>query len=125
MSNRTAWISIGILAALLAWAMNWPAWAEKQTGSWYDQQTLNFDTIKRLNVGWNSCCLGSEVVKTQFRVNKTSYGDEWFYLKDGVWKQVPPDTIHWEQHAPNGEATLFVYFVTGQETCFYPPREGI
>ena len=24
-----------------------------------------------------------------------------------------------------GQATLFVYFMTGAETCFYPPQEGI
>jgi hypothetical protein len=82
-------------------------------------------TMKRLAVGWDSCCLGSEVVKTQFRVDKTSYGDEWFYMRDGTWKRVPDDTIHWGQHAPGGQATLFVYFMTGEETCFYPPQEGI
>ncbi|HLH93569.1 MAG TPA: hypothetical protein VKW08_00480 [Xanthobacteraceae bacterium] len=93
-------------------------------GSWYDEQTLTPETQKRLNVGWNSCCLGSEVVKTQFRVNKTDYGDEWYYLKDGAWRRVPPDIVHGDEHAPNGQATLFIYFVTGQETCFFRPQEG-
>jgi hypothetical protein len=84
-------------------------------------------TAKRLNVGWNSCCLGSEVVKTQFRVDKTSYGDEWFYLKDDAWKRVPDDTIHWGQHAPGGQATLFVYFMTRRRDLLLssPRGEGI
>jgi len=59
-----------------------------------------------------------------FRVGEDR-SDQWFYLaKDGTWKQVPPDTIHWGQHAPNGLPTLFIYW-TGQELCFYPPEEGI
>jgi hypothetical protein len=121
MHTKTIWLTITTTAALSAMAVAWPAWAE----GWFDRQMLNPATVKRLNVGWNSCCLGSEVVKTQFRVNRTSYGDEWFYLKDDAWKRVPDDTIHWGQHAPGGQATLFVYFMTGDETCFYPPQEGI
>ena len=107
--------------ALMALTLAGPA----RPDSWFERQTLNPPTMKRLNVGWNSCCLGSEGVKTQFRVNRTSNGDEWFYMKDGTWKRVPDDTIHWGQHAPGGQATLFVYFMTGDETCFYPPQEGI
>jgi hypothetical protein len=119
--QRATLTCIGLTAAILALASTEPVWAE----TWYEQQTLNPETMKRLNVGWNSCCLGSEVVKTQFRVDKTTHGDEWYYLKDGKWKRVPDDTIHWGQHAPNGQATLFIYFMTGDETCFYPPQEGI
>ena len=122
MNSKTIRFAIATTAALTALAFTWPAWSD----SWFDRQTLNPPTMKRLNVGWNSCCLGSEVVKTQFRVDKTSNGDEWYYLKeDNTWKRVPDDTIHWGQHAPDGQATLFVYFMTGEETCFYPPQEGI
>jgi hypothetical protein len=121
MGTKTIWLTITTTAALSALAFTLPAWSD----SWFERQTLNAPTMKRLNVGWNSCCLGSEVVKTQFRVNKTSNGDEWYYMKDGTWKRVPDDTIHWGQHAPGGEATLFIYFMTGDETCFYPPQEGI
>src|SRR5260370_2688621 len=117
----TKTIALTITSALMALALIWPVWAD----GWYEQQTLNSATMKRLNVGWNSCCLGSEVVKTQFRVNKTTSGDEWFHLKDGTWKRVPDDTIHWGQHAPGGQATLFVYFMTGDESCCYPPQDGI
>jgi hypothetical protein len=117
----TKTIALSTASALMGLALSWPAWSD----SWFEQQSLNPATQKRLNVGWNSCCLGSEVVKTQFRVNKTDYGDEWYYMKDGAWKRVPDDTIHWGQHAPGGQATLFIYFMTGDETCFYPPEEGI
>ena len=121
MSSKTFWLSMAATTTLSGLALTAPAWSD----SWFEKQILNPSTMKRLNVGWNSCCLGSEVVKTQFRVNKTNYGDEWYYMKDGDWRRVPDDTIHWGQHAPNGQATLFVYFMTGDETCFYPPQEGI
>jgi hypothetical protein len=122
MSKKTIWLTLSATAALTALALTVPAWSD----SWFERQTLTSATMKRLNVGWNSCCLGSEVVKTKFRVDKTSNGDEWYYLKeDNTWKRVPDDTIHWGQHGPGGQATLFVYFMTGEETCFYPPQEGI
>jgi hypothetical protein len=55
----------------------------------------------------------------------SKYGhDTWWYLKDRVWKQVPDDVIHWGQHAPDGQAKLFIHW-SGQELCFYPPEEGI
>jgi hypothetical protein len=121
MNNKTIWLAVTCSVALLAPALTWAAGTE----GWFERQTLNAATMQRLAVGWNSCCLGSEVVKTQFRVDKTTYGDEWYYIKDGSWKRVPDDTIHWGKHAPGGQATLFVYFMTGDETCFYPPQEGI
>jgi hypothetical protein len=49
--------------------------------------------------------------------------DTWWYMKDGAWKQVPDDVIHWGEHEPNGKATLFIYY-DGTELCFYPPLEG-
>jgi hypothetical protein len=114
-------IALSTASALMTLVLSWPAWSD----GWFDQQSLNPATQQRLKVGWNSCCLGSEVVKTQFRVSRTDYGDEWYYMKNGAWKRVPDDTIHWGQHAPGGQATLFIYFMTGDETCFYPPEEGI
>ena len=119
--KKSIWAATMTTVVIMAFACAWPA----RSDSWFERQTLNPATMKRLAVGWNSCCLGSEVVKTQFRVDRTSYGDECFYVKDGTWKRVPDDTIHWGQHAPGGQATLFVYFMTGEETCFYPPQEGI
>jgi hypothetical protein len=33
---------------------------------------------------------------------------------------------NWSQHAAGGQATsLIIYFMTGDETCFYPSQEGI
>jgi hypothetical protein len=81
----------------------------------------------RLAPSWKSCCDGGDVFKTQFRVieDGSKYGhDTWWYLKDGIWKQVPDDVIHWGEHAPSKQATLFIRW-TGQELCFYPPEEGI
>src|SRR5258708_33642422 len=106
-------------AALAALAFTLPAWSD----SWFERQTLNPPTMKRLNVGWNSCCLGSEDVRSALRGERACIWEDWDYMKDGSWKRVPDDTIHWGQHAPGGQATLFVYFMTGDETCFYPPQE--
>jgi len=33
-------------------------------------------------------------------------------MKDGTWKRVPDDTIHWGQHARRS-GDLFIYFMTG------------
>src|ERR1019366_7616785 len=85
MGKKTIWLTLSATAALTALAFTVPAWSD----SWFERQTLTSATMKRLNVGWNSCCLGSEVVKTKFRVDKTSNGDEWYYLKeDNTWKRV-------------------------------------
>ena len=93
--------------------------------NWYKEQKMTDETWKRLgSPSWKSCCDGGDVFKTQFRVGKDN-SDQWWYLtKAGVWKQVPPDVIHWGEHAPSGQATLFIRW-TGQELCFYPPEEGI
>ena len=100
MNYKTIWLAVTAAAALMAPALTWAA----EPDSWFERQTLNPATMQRLSVGWSSCCLGSEVVKTQFRVDKTTYGDEWYYIKDGAWKRVPEDTIHWGKHAPGGQA---------------------
>jgi hypothetical protein len=98
-----------------------------EVNRWYKNQEMTDDTWRRLgSPSWHSCCEKGDVFKTQFRVGKGKHGDdEWWYLKDGLWKQVPDDTIHWGQHAPSGLPTLFIYSNTGQELCFYPPEEGI
>jgi hypothetical protein len=98
-----------------------------EVNHWYKNQEMTDDTWRRLgSPSWHSCCEKGDVFKTQIRVGKGTQGDdEWWYLKDGIWKQVPADTIHWAQHAPSGLPTLFIYSNTGQELCFYPPEEGI
>ena len=72
---------------------------------------------------FKKCCDHSDVVKTKFNVNKTSAGDEWFWLDGESWRRIPDDIIHWEKHAPTGLPTLFVY--NGKETCFFPADGGI
>jgi hypothetical protein len=83
---------------------------------------LNPETKSRLGVDWRSCCNQSEVVHTRFRVNRTSYEDEWWWLDGNTWRQVPSDTIHWNDPTPDGQPVLFIY--QGQPTCFYPGDTG-
>lgn len=63
-------------------------------------------------------------MKTRFRVSKIDGADAWeWQLADGSWKRIPTDIIHWGEHAPGGQATLFA--IGELETCFYPPDGGI
>jgi hypothetical protein len=107
------------------------AWAKFRLfgiGDWYKSQELNPAARERLGVAWKSCCEHGDVVRTQFRVeqNGSAYGNDiWFYLKDGKWKRVPDDIIHWGEHAPDKQATPFIYQSTVQELRFYSPEEGI
>ncbi len=71
---------------------------------------------------FKKCCDHSDVVKTKFNVNKTSSGDEWYWLDGDSWRRIPDDIIHWQEHAPNGQPTLFIY--NGKETCFFPGDSG-
>lgn len=93
--------------------------------NWYDTREITDATQKRLGVQWKSCCKHADVVRSQFRVNKADGEDEWFYMTDaGAWKRIPPDIIHWDEHAPDGQPTLFVDSTRG-ELCFFPPDGGI
>lgn len=88
---------------------------------WYKNAKLTEAAQKRFS--FKSCCEHSDVFRTQFRVNKQSGDDEWYYLTDaGVWKRIPADIIHWGESAPGGQPTLFIYH--GQETCFWPGQGG-
>jgi hypothetical protein len=88
---------------------------------WYRNAELTPAAQQRLQ--WKKCCDHADVVKTQFRVNKSTGGDEWYWLHDGQWKRIPSDIIHWGVSAPGGEPVLFVY--NSVETCFFPGEEGI
>ena len=88
---------------------------------WYTQAQLTESAQKRFP--YKRCCDHADVIKTQFRVNKDSGEDEWYYFVDGDWKRIPPDVIHWGETAPDKQPTLFVY--QGHETCFYPGDGGI
>jgi hypothetical protein len=88
---------------------------------WYRNAELTEAAQQRLS--WKKCCDHADVVKTQFRVNKSTGGDEWYWLHDGHWKPIPSDIIHWGVSAPGGAPVLFVY--DNVETCFFPGEGGI
>ena len=96
---------------------------------WYRSAELTAPAQERF--GFKSCCDSSDVVKSQFRVDRTTGADQWFYLKDGVFLPIPPDIIHWGEHAPDNQPTLFALahqigsHQAGELTCFYPPDGGI
>lgn len=108
------------------------AQADAAVRRWYNEQKLTEPAAKRLHFG--SCCDSSEVVRTRFRVDRSNGQDAWFYLQDGKWLPIPPDIIHWGEHAPDGRPTLFVLaprwdnifgVPAGTPTCFFPGEEGI
>jgi hypothetical protein len=72
---------------------------------------------------FKKCRDHADVVKTKFTVNKTTNGDEWYWLDGEQWRRIPDDIIHWGRSAPGGKPTLFVY--SGKETCFFPGDSGI
>ena len=88
---------------------------------WYQNAELTKAAQSRFP--FKKCCDHADEVKTRFNVNKTTAGDEWFWLDGENWRRIPDDVIHWGQHAPNGQPTLFVY--DGRETCFFPGDGGI
>jgi len=112
MKAKLAAIALGAFV-LIPTIKAWPRWDERFTQieqsirDWYKAQEMNPATWERVgSPSWKSCCEKGDVFHTQFRVinNGTKYGeDTWWYEKDGKWKQVPPDTIQWGQHAPNGQ----------------------
>lgn len=92
-----------------------------ETRNWYETRELTAAAQQRFY--FKSCCAHSDVVKTKFKVSRTSGKDEWFWLdSDNNWQQVPDDVIHWDEHAPNGDAVMFA--IGTHPTCFYPPESG-
>jgi hypothetical protein len=95
--------------------------APQAVQDWYRNAQLTDPAQKRL--GFKSCCAHSDVVKTTFRVDKTTGNDEWYWLYDGNWKLIPGDIIHWGESAPGGEPTLFA--IGNLPTCFFPGQGGL
>jgi hypothetical protein len=115
-------IAVAILASPVG--ATWkPEYANQplEVQAWYRNAELTKAAQTRFP--FKKCCDHSDVVKTKFNVNRTNAGDEWFYLADGEWKRIPDDIIHWEERAPSGLPTLFIY--NGKETCFFPGESGI
>lgn len=94
--------------------------APQEVRDWYQAQELT--PAARARFPFAKCCDKSEVVDTKFKVSGAG-NDEWWWLNEGTWQRVPDDIIHWEEVAPGGKATLFVF--QGQPTCFYPPQGGL
>ena len=88
---------------------------------WYRNAELT--EAAQVRFPFKKCCDHSDVVKAKFNVNKTSAGDEWYWLDGENWRRIPDDIIHWEERAPNKLPTLFIY--NGKETCFFPGDSGI
>ena len=118
-------LSIIALAAFGAQAQaTWkPEYASNPTEvqAWY--QNAELTDAAKIRFPFKKCCDHSDVVRPRFTVNKTTNGDEWFWLDGDRWRRIPPDIIHWGQSAPSGEPTLFVY--SGKEACFFPGDSGI
>lgn len=96
-------------------------YANSPNRDWYKSAQLTEAARKRFS--FSSCCEKADVFRTQFRVDKTTGDDEWWYVAaDGTWRRVPPDIVHWGKSAPDGQPTLFIY--QGAETCFFPGESG-
>ena len=80
---------------------------------------------RRLNPKSLFCCGAADVVKTKFKVESgiEKYPeDRWYaWIKDD-WVLIPPEKIV-PDHAPNGEAYLFM--LAGTIQCFVRPKGGL
>jgi hypothetical protein len=116
-----AGIIIIVFSLLLPAAARWkPEYAQlpQSVRDWYAAQELTPAAEKIFH--FKSCCDKSDVVRTQFRVNKTSGKDEWWWLdgESDMWRRIPDFVIHWGQTAPDGKPTMFA--LEGMPTCFFP-----
>jgi hypothetical protein len=106
-------------------------WASSPYHAWMGKQRIN-EAARRLDrnpyLPWSNCCDNADRVKTQFRVNRDTNKDTWWWLDGNTWRQVPDDIIH-EEYDPTmpedlrREGVLFVY--RGKPTCFWYPEGGI
>lgn len=117
-----AFAALAMLCA--ASARDFGQWANQppEVREWY--RNVEIMPAARERFPFVKCCDGADVVRTKFAVNKADGRDEWFYEDaPGHMKRIPDDIIHWEETAPGGQPTLFVY--AGKETCFFPGDSGI
>lgn len=95
--------------------------ADPAVQDWYRNAELTPAAQGRLH--FKSCCASSDVVRTRFRVNSVDGADEWEWLDGSEWEKIPADIVHQNEHAPDGQATLFA--IGHLPTCFFPPEGGI
>lgn len=121
-----AWV-LGVCVLVLAVIRNagaeWKpeyAQASPEVQAWYRNAELTPEAQKRFP--FKKCCDHADVFRTQFKVDKASGRDEWWYFDMGEWKRVPDDIVHIDEHAPDNQPTLFIY--NGKETCFFPGGAG-
>ncbi len=127
--SASAKAKIAVLAAIAAGMpfkldVRWkPEYASQpiEVQQWY--QNAELTTAAQHRFPFKKCCDHADVVTTRFSVNRTNAGDEWYWLDGARWRRIPDDIIHWDQHAPNGQPTLFVF--DGKATCFFPGDGGI
>lgn len=104
-------VFIGEIAAHADWEGSpYKGWAEKQQVAPAARQRMYCPEVVAPDDC--SCCDGAEIVKTQFRVSKTTGGDEWWFVSPvtGKWKRIPDDVIHgMDEHTPTGQPVLFLY----------------
>lgn len=125
MRFRLAALMLCVLVVPTATRATWkPEYASQPQAvrDWYREAELTPAAQERFP--FKKCCDKSEVVKTRFEVDRSSGRDVWLYeASTGEMRRIPDDIIHWNEHAPGGQPTLFIY--SGKETCFFPPEGGI
>lgn len=121
--NRLALYSLIAFMGICSALASDPAVHGNTGHDWYENAEMTDAARARFGYGWVKCCNHAEVFRTEFRVNKDDGDDEWWYLtKAGVWKKLPNDIIHWGEHAPDKQPTLFIH--QGIEVCFWPGEGG-
>jgi hypothetical protein len=77
-------------------------------------------------LAWASSTKAAAIMRTFFRrasaLSRTE--DGWEYLKDGRWKEIPPDIIK-EEDTPDHLPVLFINKHDGRELCFFLPKGGL
>jgi hypothetical protein len=77
--------------------------------AWYRNAELT--EAGKIRFPFKKCCDHADVVKAQFRVNRTDGGDEWYYEDQaGHFKRIPLDVIHWSRSAPGRQADPVRFF---------------
>jgi hypothetical protein len=119
------------LIGLIVVSMMLPAAARwKQEYAQLPQSVRDWYTARELTPAaqeifhFKSCCARSDVVRTQFRVNKINGNDEWWWLNEEseTWLRIPEYAIHWGVTAPDGQPVMFA--LAGAPTCFFPGQDG-